>query len=113
MIIKLTNACASNWLLIADQLNDPEGWSRFVPCHPVDSDRSRFESLVAETAAYYVKLKACKHLLMRGRSAFEYDWEMEEETILGHAMEVAARLGIDLEIGDETSKSVLSERTVA
>src|SRR5580658_7723889 len=99
MIIKIVQPPTNNWLLIADQLNDPETWSRFVPCHTNDSERYLFETTV-RSGDCATKLKARKELMFRGRSVFEYDWQMDESDILAHAMQIADQLGSELTIGD-------------
>jgi hypothetical protein len=108
MIIKLYQPPTRNWLLIAEQLDDPQGWDRFIPSHTVASERWRFDCLVKELAAGKLKIKVCKDLLKRGTSVFEYDWNDAESEILCHAMEAADRLGQDLLLGspagiDETN----------
>ncbi|HEY9714526.1 MAG TPA: hypothetical protein V6C72_13755 [Chroococcales cyanobacterium] len=103
MIIKLFQPPTKNWLIVGAQLDDPPTWDRFVPCHTTESQRWQFECTVKEEAASNgVRLKPCKDLLTRGVSVFEYDWTTEEEQILGHAMQVADRLGIELAVGGTT-----------
>ena len=99
MIIILINPPARNWLLVASQLDDPQGWTRFVPCHTVESQRYQFESTVKESSAV-LKPKLCQNLLSHGRSVFEYDWETDEDAILAHAMEIAERLDSELRFGE-------------
>jgi hypothetical protein len=97
MIIKLFQPPTKNWLLIAEQLNDPPTWDRFVPCHTTESERWQFDSSVKEEAAANgLKLKPCKELLSRGVSVFEYDWNTPDDDILHHAMEVADLLQLAL-----------------
>lgn len=96
MTIKLFQPKTKNWLLIAEQLDDPETWDRFVPTHGMDSQRFQFDSVATHNAGTLIKLKPCKDLLRRGTSVFEYDWETEEDTIISHAMQVAESLGVDL-----------------
>ena len=96
MIIKLFQPPTRGWLLIAEQLDDPSTWDRFVPSHSATSDRARFGSVVIEIAGSALRLKPCKELLKRGTSVFEYDWEIEEGDVLGHAIEVAEALGLEL-----------------
>jgi hypothetical protein len=97
IILKLYQPPANNWLLIAEQLDDPPTWDRFIPCHSATSERWRFDCIAKETANNSkLKLKPCKELLTRGTSVFEYDWETEEGDILSHAMQVANTLGLDL-----------------
>jgi hypothetical protein len=106
MIIKLFQPASKNWLLIAEQLDDPETWDRFVPCHTTKSQRWQFESTVKEHAAGLgLKLKVCKDLLKHGTSVFEYDWNTLDDDILGHAMQVADILQIELQMGAPTSPS--------
>lgn len=110
MIIKIFQPPTHNWLLIADQLDDPEGWTRFVPCHTATSQRFLFETTVRESVGP-IKLKACKELFARGRSVFEYDWESDENEILAHAMDIADKLQAELVISDSTSEPL--SRSVA
>jgi len=100
MIIKLIQPPSHYWLLIGDQLNDPDTWTRFIPCHTSDSDRYLFDSTVRSSGAMATKLKAQKDLMRRGRSVFEYDWQSDETDILAHAMQVADQLGLELIIMD-------------
>lgn len=101
MIIKLFLPQTRNWILAAEQLDDPTGWDRFVPCHSQTSQRWQFENTVkdlAETISkdHLCRMKPCKDLLARGTSVFEYAWEMEEDDILSHALLVADNLALDL-----------------
>jgi len=97
MKIKLFKPSTYDWLLIAEDLDDPAAWNRFVPCHTADSQRWKFECVVKQySASDCLKLKQCKELLTRGLSVYEYDWNAEEEEILSHAMEVAADLELEL-----------------
>jgi hypothetical protein len=97
MIITLIQPPTKNWILVADQLDDPATWDRFVPCHTTDSQRWLFDCTVKEQAAGNgLKLKPCKDLIRKGASVFEYDWNTLEDDILLHAMQVAEMLGIDL-----------------
>jgi len=96
MIIKLFQPPTKYWLLVAEQLDDPAVWDRFLPSHTHDSQRWQFDCTVKQTAGASLSLKPCKELLKRGTSAFEYDWTTEEDTILEHAMQVAETLGLDL-----------------
>jgi hypothetical protein len=89
--------------LIADQLNDPESWSRFVPCHSSESERYLFESTVR--GAGESLLKARKELMSRGRSVYEFDWQMSETDILTYATELAERLAAELVIGDADTRA--------
>ncbi len=98
MIIKLFQPPRGNWLIIAEQLQDPATWDRFVPCHAHNSDRSMFDKLVAEKSDQSTRLKVCKELLKRGSSAYEYQWDTEEDAIISHALEVADALGVSLEV---------------
>jgi hypothetical protein len=82
--------------LVAEQLDDPPTWDRFLPCHTVDSERSKFECAVKEATGDFVKVALCKDLTRRGTSVFEYDWTIEEDFVLSHAMQVAHRLGLEL-----------------
>ncbi len=96
MIIKLYQPPTTNWILIAELLDDPQTWDRFIPCHTADSQRWRFDCTVKQKADNTIKLKPCKELMKRGTSVFEYDWATEESDILVHAMEVADALGLEL-----------------
>lgn len=100
MIIRLFQPRTRNWLLIAEQLDDPQNWDRFVPCHTAGSERWQFDCTVKEEAALRkIQLKPCKDLLTRGFSVFEYDWNTLDDEILDHAMQVAAHLNRELEVG--------------
>jgi len=100
MIIKLFQPPARNWLLSAEQLDDPRTWDRFVPCHTTDSKRWQFDHAVKELAVTNgVLLKPCKDLLTRGVSVFEYDYNAEEDQILEHALQVCETLELDLIVG--------------
>ena len=94
-LIEPTTGC--NWLLIAQGLRDPQGWSRFLPVGN-DSDRYRFEA-AAQRLDPDVFLRLRKNLLKEGVSALEYDWNVDEAAILEHAMGVAAVLGVELALG--------------
>lgn len=101
MIIKLFLPQTKNWILAAEQLDDPTGWDRFVPCHSQTSQRWQFEMTakeIAETISkdHLCQLKPCKDLLVRGTSVFEYSWDMEEDDILSHALLVADSFSLDL-----------------
>jgi hypothetical protein len=48
-----------------------------------------------------IGLKLRKDLLRSGISVFEYDWSVDEEAILEHAMEVATLLEAELVLGAE------------
>jgi hypothetical protein len=101
MIIMLINPPIRNWLLIGDQLNDPQDWTRFVPCHSANSDRYLFDSTVKEMSSG-IKIKLCPNLLSRGRSVFEYDWETDEAVILAHALSIAEKIDAELSFGEQT-----------
>ena len=89
----------NNWLLRAECLKDPGGWTRFQPFHAPDSDRARFEGTVANLAAPNgVKLR--KELARYGLSVFEYEWSQDEEAILEHALRVAETLSVELVLGE-------------
>lgn len=96
MIIKLYQPPSKSWLLIAEELDDPATWDRFLPCHSASSDRGRFDSIAKEAASIDLKLKPSKDLLKRGTSVFEYDWQTDEGDVLIHAMQVADKLGLEL-----------------
>lgn len=95
MILKLYNPTTCNWLLIAEELNDPATWNRLVPCE-MDSERFLFETTVRRSASQNVKLQMCKDMLSFGVSVFEYDWQSEEDNIIFHALHVAELLGVEL-----------------
>ncbi|MFN8554107.1 MAG: hypothetical protein U0103_21740 [Candidatus Obscuribacterales bacterium] len=95
MIIKLYQPPTKNWLLIAEQLDDPPTWDRFVPCHSASSQRWQFDK-VAKELANGLRFKPCKDLLFRGTSVFEYDWETVEDDILAHALLVADAFGLEI-----------------
>ena len=105
MIIKMYQPPSKNWLIIAERLNDPAAWDRFVPCHTADSERWQFECAVKEAAANGLSLKPCKDLLKRGTSVFEYDWNTEEDDILQHAMQVAEMLNLELRMEEPTTSA--------
>jgi hypothetical protein len=112
MIIKLFQPTTRNWLLIAEKLNDPNTWDRFVPTHGPDSERSRFDKSVMAIATNGAKLKSCKELLKHGTRVFEYDWNTDEDLILGHAMAVADSLGLEL-LMDAPTPSGSADRVYA
>ena len=106
MIIKLFQPPSKNWLIIADNLNDPAGWDRFVPCHTTASERWQFECAVkVQAATNGLSLKPCKDLLKRGLCLFEYDWNTDDDDILQHAMQVAEKLNLEL-LMEEPSTSI-------
>ncbi len=96
MIIRLFQPASKNWLIVAEQLDDPATWDRFLPCHTAESERWSFDCTVKEAAGDFVRLLPCKDLIRRGTSAFEYDWNTEEDFVLSHAMQVARKLGLEL-----------------
>ena len=105
MIIKLFQPPTRNWLIIAEDLNDPASWDRFVPCHTTDSQRWQFECALKQQAATNgLVLKPCKDLLKRGICVFEYDWNTEEDDILQHALLVADMLKLELRMEEPTTK---------
>src|ERR1700733_8785917 len=103
MIIRLVQPPTKNWILLAEQLDDPATWDRFIPCHTVSSQRWTFDCAVKEAAGKTVVLKPCKDMLKCGTSAFEYDWNTEEDEILSHAMQVAENLHLELIMSAPTS----------
>ena len=104
MIIKLFQPTTKNWLLIAEQLDDPATWDRFVPCHTSDSQRWNFDSTVkTQASSCGLILKPCKDLLTRGISVFEYDWNSADDDILMHAMQVAETLQVELSMEAPTA----------
>jgi len=113
MIIKLFQPPAKCWLLIAEQLDDPPTWDRFLPCHSNTSERWQFDFVAKEAAGSDVKIKPCKELLKRGTSIFEYDWEAEEGDILCHAIQVADTLGLELLMDAPATVGSSSGRTAA
>jgi hypothetical protein len=97
MIIRLYQPPTKNWLLVAEQLDDPPTWDRFVPCHTTQSQRWQFECAVKEKAAENgLKLQPCKEMLCCGLGVFEYDWNSNDDDILSHAMLVAESFGLEL-----------------
>ena len=96
MIIKLFQPLTRNWLLIAEQLDDPPMWDRFLPCHAADSERSTFELTVKQLAGNTLSMTSYKDMLKCGVSVFEYNWDAKEDEILSHAMLVAESLGQEL-----------------
>lgn len=108
MIVRLIEPCtvtpSNNWMISAEGLNDPAGWSRFHPFSSQDSERSRFEGAVREENLN-PRPALCKTLLKPGLSVFEYDWNLDEVTILEHAMTVAERLQAELTVGGNPFRS--------
>lgn len=97
MQIRLIEPALKNWLLVAEGLNDPQGWNRFVPCHDHNSERFLFEGIARETTT--IKLNLCKDLLVAGSCTFEYAWDTCEDEVLEHAISIAEKLGVELFIG--------------
>lgn len=108
MIIKLVQPPSHYWLLIGDQLNDPDTWTRFIPCHTSDSERYLFDATVRSSGAMATKLKAQKELQRRGRSVYEYGWDLDETDILAHAMQIADQLGLELVILDTLEATAIA-----
>ena len=102
MIVRLVEPCSvtttNNWMLTAEGLNDPAGWSRFHPFSAVDSERSCFDRAVRENSPLLGPV-LCKTLLRPGLSVFEYHWELDDDAILEHAMTVASQVGVELSVG--------------
>jgi hypothetical protein len=98
MIIKLFQPPTHNWLIIAEQLDDPPTWDRFVPCHSAESQRWKFDSAVKDAAGNGLTVKPHKNMLARGVSAFEYDWNAGDDDVLQHAIQVADTLGLELSV---------------
>lgn len=93
---------AGNWLLTAYGLNDLASWTRFdsTSANP-DLDRTQFiEAIERASLNDLVRLHPRRELHRRGRCVYEYGWEMDEDTILAHAMAVAADLNVELIIGE-------------
>jgi hypothetical protein len=103
MIIKLFKPATRNWLIIAEQLDDPQMWDRFIPCHTVTSERWLFDCAVKQSCHGEMLLRSCKELLKRGTSVFEYDWIVDEEEILGHAILIAEKFGLELSMEEPAS----------
>ena len=99
MIIKLFQPAFNNWLIIAEELDDPKVWDRFLPCHTVESERWKFDSTVKALANPSLKITVCRNYLRRGVSVFEYDFNSEENDVLEHAMCVAEAMGLELNFG--------------
>ena len=112
MILRLFQPPHKNWLLVAEQLDDPHNWDRFLPCHTATSQRWQFDCTAKQLAQGQVKLKLCNDMLKCGISVFEYDWETKEDEILAHAMDVAEKLGADL-LMDAPAMPSPSYRSVA
>ena len=89
------------WLLVAEQLHDPNDWDRFLACHTVSSERCSVDSMVKQKAAGKFKINLSKDLLKRGTSVFEYSWETDQDDILMHALDVAESIGVDLLLDSE------------
>ncbi len=113
MIIKLYQPPSRCWLLVAEQLDDPPNWDRFLPSHLSTSERFRFDTTVRKEADGNLKMKPCKDMLKGGMSAFEYDFEAEETDVLSHAITVASCLGLDLNIGEPAAPGGSSGRSAA
>jgi hypothetical protein len=106
MIIKLFHHPSKNWLVVADNLNDPIDWTRFAPCHTTASERWQFECAVKQQAtANGLSLKVCKDLLKRGVCLFEYDWNTNDDDILKHAVQVAESLNLALQLEEPTTSN--------
>ncbi len=104
MNVKLFNPATKNWLLIAEDLNDPATWNRLTPCE-MDSERFLFETTVRRSASPKVKVQLCREMLSFGVSVFEYDWQTEEEDIIFHALQVAETLRLELLLESPKAKS--------
>ena len=113
MILRLFQPPSKNWLLVAEQLDDPQSWDRFLPCHTAESQRWQFDCMTKKLAQGQVKLKLCNELLKRGTSVFEYDWQTDEDEILAHAMEVSEGLNAELLMDAPTPGNSSSFRSVA
>jgi hypothetical protein len=100
MIITLLQHPTKGWLLMAQQLDDPETWDRFVPTHSMQSERFHFEQATMTAAGVQIKIKICKDMLKRGVSAYEYDWQTDEDAIITHALQVSDALGVELVMGE-------------
>jgi hypothetical protein len=105
MLIKLFQSQSSNWLLMAEHLDDPPTWDRFVPSHNLNSERSNFDKIVISTAGNSIKIKVYKQLLKCGSSAYEYEWDTDEEAIISHAIQVAEDLKVDLQFDSPARKT--------
>jgi len=88
-------AKASNWLLVAEGLDDQPGWARFSPCQSADCQRSRFERAVFEMGPYTTP-RLCWEQTREGRCVFEYPWGIGDDSIMEHAAGVAAILQTEL-----------------
>jgi hypothetical protein len=113
MIIKLFQPPSRGWLLIAEQLDDPQSWDRFLPSHSATSERWQFDCVAKAAGGSDLKITPCKELLKRGTSVFEYDWQADEGDILFHAMQVAADLGLELLMDAPAPTSGSAGRTAA
>lgn len=104
MNIKLYNPATSNWLLIAEGLNDSPMWNRLVPCE-MDSERFLFETTARRNAGANVKLKQVNEMQSFGVCVLEYDWQTAEDDVIHHALLVAELLNAELLLEPPKSKS--------
>ena len=69
MIVRLIEPCTvtatNNWMIAAEGLNDPAGWSRFHPFGSEDCERKLFEQAVREQRLNPTPC-LCKSLLQPG-----------------------------------------------
>jgi hypothetical protein len=101
MLVRICQSSAGSWLLIGDQLNDPEDWTRFLPCHSANSERFKFDAAVKQSSDKLpFKLSASKTLMVWGRSVYEYDWRVGDDELLAHAMQIAEGFNVELFLGD-------------
>ena len=102
MIVRLVEPCtvtpSNNWMITAEGLNDPAGWSRFHPFSGENSERTLFERAVREQPLK-PSPNLCKTLLKPGLIAFEYHWDLNDDDILEHAMALSERFQAELVVG--------------
>ena len=96
MIINLEQL-SGGWVLRASGLNDPAGWSRFIPTTDPTCDRFRFAAAVAQEALpLEIDIRIVKEKLAPGVSVYEY-WTVNPDQIVDHAMNVGEALGVDVQ----------------
>jgi hypothetical protein len=97
MILKLLPPSGSlNWLLVAQELNDPSNWSVFLLNHGAETERFRFEQVAQELAVAPVTLTPYRLKCKMGTCTLEYGWDAEYDRIRKHAIAVAGKLEMEL-----------------
>ena len=97
----LMPASSLNWMLLAEDLNDPADWSQFLLNHGPDTDRYRLEEAVQKASAeHQVVLSAYRLLCKRGQLGLEYAWQCDPRKVKAHAQRVAELLSTDIETPD-------------